>query len=113
MTNLSLKLKVSGLEPLKKLVGLLADNYPRLPGAVQEALAELYAEERLSWDLDYFHKIGVKPYSIKVIADGVWVHKVLAIYPEDCEMLIMGSGIRKFTKLEVVNAETGETICGV
>ena len=111
MTKMSITLKVSGLEPVKKIVGLLADNYQSLPRELQDALGELYSEERTCWDADYFNSIGVSQFLIKVLADGEEVKRVLAIYPDEAEVMILGEGVRKFTNLQVINSSTGEPIC--
>lgn len=113
MNKMTIDLKVSGIEPMKKLVELLADNYARLPPAIQEAIGELYSDERLAWDRDYFTGIGVDAGNIKVIADGLEVSRVIAIYPDEFELLSFGSGIKEFKSLQVINVETGETICEV
>lgn len=113
MNKMTIDLKVSGIEPMKKLVELLADNYARLPSAIQEAIGELYAEERTCWDIDHFKHIGIEPGHVRVIVDGVETSKITAIYPDEAEMMIIGEGIRKFTSLQVINSSTGEPICGV
>lgn len=113
MTNMNINLKVSGLEPMKKIIGLLADNYQSLPRELQDALGELYAEERTCWDVDYFNSIGVCQSLVKVLVDGEETKRVLAIYPDEGEIMIIGKGIRKFTSLQVINSSTGEPICGV
>lgn len=111
MSKATIDIKISGLEAMKKLVELLADNYARLPPAIQEAIGELYSDERLTWDRDYFTGIGLDAGSIKVIADGVEVSRVIAIYPDEFELLSFGSGIKEFKSLQVINTETGEIIC--
>lgn len=113
MSKATIDIKISGLEAMKKLVELLADNYARLPPAIQEAIGELYSDERLTWDREYFTGIGVDAGSIKVIADEVEVSRVIAIYPDDSELLVFDSGIKKFKSLQAINTETGETICEV
>ncbi|AGN89487.1 hypothetical protein Eta_0041 [Serratia phage Eta] len=109
----SISLKVSGLEPMKKLVELLADNYSLLPASIQEAISELYAEERTCWDVDHFMRLGVDSANIKVIVDGLEMSKIIAIYPDESELMRIGDGVHKFATLQVINAATGEPICGV
>jgi hypothetical protein len=109
----SINLKVSGLEPMKKLVELLADNYSLLPASIQEAIKDLYAEERTCWDVEYFMRLGIDGASIKVIVDGLEMNRVIAIYPNEAELMQVGDGVRKFATLQVINAATGEPICGV
>lgn len=113
MNKMTIDLKVSGIEPMKKLVELLADNYSRLPPAIQEAIGELYAEERKCWDADYFNAMGINSYDVKVIVDGTETSKIIAIYPYDAEIMVLGEGVRKFSSLQVLNASTGEPVCGV
>ena len=109
----SINLKVSGLEPMKKLVELLADNYSLLPASIQEAFGELYAEERTCWDVEYFMQLGIARANIKVIVDGLEMKRVIAIYPDEAELLLVGDGVRKFATLQVINAATGDPVCGV
>lgn len=113
MTKMTIELKVSGIEPMKKIVELLTDNYQSLPRELQDAIGELYAEERTCWDIDHFKHIGIEPGHVRVIVDGVETSKITAIYPDEAEMMIIGEGIRKFTSLQVINSSTGEPICGV
>lgn len=113
MNKMNIDLKISGLEPMKKIISLLTDNYSTLPSPIQEAISELYADERTCWDIEYFHSIGLCAHQINVFADGEELKKVVAIYPDESEALIAGKGIRKVTELQVINATTGEPVCGI
>lgn len=109
----SINLKVSGLEPMKKLIELLADNYNVLPASVQEAIKDLYAEDRTCWDVEHFMRLGIDSANIKVIVDGLEMSKIIAIYPDEAELIRIGDGALKFYTLQVINAATGEPVCGV
>lgn len=111
MPKMNIELKLSGLEPLKKLIELLSIHYTELPTDVQNELTAMMAEERLVWDMDYLAHIGVPPHDVDVFADGERVERVAAVYPEELEMLVMGRGFVKFSSVTIIRKSTGVKIC--
>lgn len=113
MPKMNLELTISGLEPMKRIASLLAEHYESLAPELQEAIGELFAEERECWDLEYSRSIGMNPSEVWVIVDGEVTTGVTAIYPNHNEILIWQKGIRKFSSLDIVSKATAERICGV
>lgn len=104
---------VTGIEPLKQLLGLLHANYEGLPRVVQLALLELSSDGKTVWGLDYFAGLGVAGPDIEVYLDGEKATGILEIWPDTCEAVSVSRGVTKHKDIQVRNAKTDEPVCGV
>jgi hypothetical protein len=112
LPTVELKVSVTGLEPMKRLLALLHDNFESLPTPLQQMVLELASDDKNAWDVVYFEKMGLGCGDIEVTLDGeVRPSGVLAIWPDTCEAVIWGRGVTQHGHIQVKNRKTGEIVC--
>lgn len=112
LATVELKVSVTGIEPMKRLLSLLHDNFEALPLPVQQMVLELASDGKNVWDVDYFAKMGLGVADIEVVIDGeVRPSGVLAVWPDTCEAVIWGRGVTQHEHIQIRHRKTGETVC--
>lgn len=81
MTKIETKISVTGVDVIKDLFDVLAENYDQLPESVKRSLEALTNGESLSWDSDWLADHGYDGMRASVFVDGNKLEHVKCLYP--------------------------------